>query len=122
MRLLIREDQERVVEPVTPQVLRELFHPAELWYGTEFDLHSPGGQVLGCAAAWGPFMAPEDEGEMYLSWQDSAGVRTLRSPLTRAATLALFLRFMDGDTGFLDELPWEASRGDTYGAGTEGLT
>lgn len=107
MRLSIQADEQRVVDPATPDAIRAAFHPPELWYGDMIDLHSPAGDTLGAAAATGPFMTPDDEGELYLSFVRGPAVLVLRRPLTREATLALFLRFAAGDTGFLAELPWE---------------
>lgn len=112
MQLWIWEDEEKeLLGPATSSGVRAAFYPDELWYGTEIELRSSGGQALGMAAATGPFMRPGDEGECYLSFQDGADVRVLQRPLTREQTLALFLRFGAGDTGFLDELPWEPPRG-----------
>lgn len=96
-----------MVDPATPEAIRAAFYQPELWYGTSIDVQSAAGDVLGAAAATEMFMKPENEGQFYLSFERGPAVLVLRHPLTREATLALFLRFTAGDSGFLDELPWE---------------
>lgn len=107
MRLSIQANEDRVVDPATPDAIRAAFYPPELWYGASIELQSATGDVLGTAAASEMFMKPEDVGEFYLSFERGPAVVVLRHPLTREATLALFLRFAAGDSGFVDELPWE---------------
>ncbi|WP_420125471.1 hypothetical protein [Longimicrobium sp.] len=107
MRLLIQANEDTVVDPATPDAIRAAFYQPELWYGASIELQSATGDVLGTSAATEMFMKPEDIGEFYLSFERGPAVIVLPQPLTREATLALFLRFAAGDTRFVDELPWE---------------
>ena len=107
MRLLISDDAERMVDPATPEAIRAALYPPELWYGYSFDLRAESGDELGAAASSERFITPDEPGEFYFSFQAADTLRVLSKPVTREAALALFLRFLDGDTGFLDELPWK---------------
>lgn len=107
MRLLIQANEDTVVDPATPDAIRAAFYQPELWYGASIELQSATGDMLGAAAASEMFMKPEDVGGFYLSFERGPATVVLRQPRTREATLALFLRFASGDTGFVDELPWE---------------
>lgn len=107
MRLLISANDERMVDPATPEAVRAALYPPELWYGDNFDLCAESGEELGAAASSERFVTPDEPGEFYFSFQAADTLRVLSKPVTREAALALFLRFLDGDSGFLEELPWE---------------
>jgi hypothetical protein len=107
MRLLISDDRERMVDPATAEAIRAALYPPELWYGASIDLRAASGEALGAAASSERFVTPEEPGELYLSFETADTLLVLSRPLSREAVLALFLRFLDGDAGWLDELPWK---------------
>lgn len=107
MQLLISAETEEMVDPATPEAIRDALYPPELWYGQTVELRAATGEELGAAASSERFVTPDEEGEFYFSFQTADALRVLGKPVTREEALALFLRFYAGDTGFLDELSWK---------------
>ena len=109
MRLVLNPgtDDERE-QPATSDVIRSALHPAELWYGTEFELRpsDPEAPRLIAISVANAYVSPGEDGEFSLVRAERGGFYAAESWTSRSTLLEYFERFATGDYTWFASLAW----------------
>src|SRR5690606_13509783 len=94
--------------PATYDAIRSALYPAELWYGTEFELRptDPEAPRLIAVSVANAYVSPAENGEFSLVRAERGGFYAAEPWISRSTLLEYFERFATKDYTWFASLTW----------------